>query len=99
MDASDTMQSVSRHARIAFGLQLVVLALTMAAARVASGHAGVALVMALAGVNGLAVVFGMMGLRRDGWGPWALAILTIVITVGLLFWPAWDIAFRAPRWF
>ena len=93
------MQSVSRGAVMAFGFQVVVLALTLAAARVASGHTGVALVMALAGVNGLVVAFGLMGIRRDGWGPWALALLTLTITVGLLFWPAWDIASRAPRWF
>lgn len=79
--------------------QFVVLALTLAAARVASGHTGVALVMALAGVNGTIVAVGLMGVRRDGWAPWALALLTLAITVGLLFWPAWDVAARAPRWF
>ena len=93
------MPSLSRTALLMAGAQLVVLALTLAASRVASGHTGVALVMALAGVNGVIVAVGLMGVRRDGGGPWALALLTLTITVGLLFWPAWDIAFRAPRWF
>ena len=81
------------------GAQLVVLALTLAASRTVSGYAGVVLVMALAGVNGAIVAIGLMGVRRDGRGPWALALLTLAITVGLLFWPAWDVALRTPRWF
>jgi hypothetical protein len=93
------MPSVSRTALLLAGAQLLVLALTLAASRAASGHVGVALVTALAGVNGAIVAVGLMGVRRDGWGPWALALLTLTITVGLLFWPAWDIASRAPRWF
>ena len=93
------MQTVVRRATVVFGAQLALLAATVVVARLASGRAGITAVMLLAGVNALVVAFVLMGLRRDGRAPIALAILTVVITVGLLFWPAWDIAYRAPRWF
>lgn len=93
------MQTVVRRATVVFGAQLALLAATVVVARLASGRAGITAVMLLAGVNALVVAFVLMGLRRDGRAPIALAVLTVVITVGLLFWPAWDIAYRAPRWF
>lgn len=51
-------------------------------------------VMLIALLNGTVVAFGAMGLKRDGWMVSTLMAMTFFFIIGLLIWPAWDVAQR-----
>jgi len=90
---------VERRAVQAWAAQLGLIAVTILASRVmAGGWTGTTLVFLVAGANGLVVALAAKGVRRDGQWPSVLAVLTLVLIVGLLIWPAWDISQRV-RWF
>ena len=88
--APDTRRQV-----MTFAAQLVLMLATVAVSRLDLGvRAGAAAVMALAAVNAGVVAVGLMGIRRDGAFVRMLAVLTLVVIIGLLVWPAWDVAYR-----
>lgn len=94
-DNASPQSSVRRHAVVLIA-QFVLVALAVLAARVLpAGRTTTGVIMALAAINGAAVVFGAMGVRRDGWMVSALMATTAVLIIGLLMWPAWDIAQRS----
>jgi hypothetical protein len=94
-DHASSQPSVRRQVTVLIA-QLVLVGLVVLASRVLTeGRTATAVIMALAACNGGAVAFGAMGVRRDGWMVSALLAMTAVLIVGLLIWPAVDIAQRA----
>lgn len=84
-----------RRYGVAFVAQLV---LTIAAVAVSRLELGVRLeaaaVMALAAASGAMVAVVLMGVNRESLLVRLLVLLTLVLIVGLLMWPAWDTAFH-----
>lgn len=94
-DKASQQSNVRRHA-VVLCAQLVLVMLAVLAARVLpAGRTATALIMAIALVNGATVAIGAMGAKRDGWMVSTLMAMTFFFIVGLLIWPAWDIAERA----
>lgn len=94
-DQGSPQSNVRRHAAV-LSAQLVLVMLAVVAARaLPAGRGTIAVIMAIALVNGAAVVLGAMGVRRDGWMVSTLMAMTFFFIIGLLVWPAWDIAGRA----
>jgi caa(3)-type oxidase subunit IV len=81
---------------VVFVAQLVLTVLAVLVSRVEDlgTSLGIAAVMLVAAINAGMVAFFTMGLRRDGRLIGWLAVLTLVVVVGLLVWPAWDIGGR-----
>lgn len=75
-------------------LVLTVLAVLVSRVEELGTSLGVAAVMLVAAINAGMVAFFTMGIRRDGRLITWLAVLTLLIIVGLLVWPAWDIGGR-----
>ncbi len=91
---ADTAPDTRRHL-LTLASQLVLMLATVAVSRLDLGvRLGAAAVMLLAAFNATVVAVVLMGIRRDGPLVRMLAVLTLVVIVGLLFWPAWDGAAR-----
>lgn len=91
---ADTAPDLRRHL-LTFALQVVLMLATVAVSRLDLGvRPGTAAVMMLAALNAALVAVALMGVRRDGPLVRMLALLTAVVMVGLLIWPAWDAASR-----
>lgn len=89
---ADTASDTRRHL-VTFASQVVLMLATVAVSRL-GGRLGMTVVMLLAAVNATVVAVALMGVRRDGPLVRTLAVLTLVVLVGLLVWPAWDVASR-----
>lgn len=81
---------------VVFVAQLVLTVLTVLVSRVEDLGAtlGVTAVMLLAAINAGMVAMFTMGIRRDGRLIAWLAVLTVVLMIGLLIWPGWDVSQR-----
>jgi caa(3)-type oxidase subunit IV len=91
---ADTAPDTRRHL-VTFASQLLLMLATVAVSRLGLGvRLGTTAVMLLAAVNATVVAVVLMGVRRDGLLVRMLAVLTLVVMVGLLVWPAWDVAAR-----
>ena len=78
-----------------FVSQLVLTALAVLVSRMdLGGRWGGVVVMGVATVNGLLVAIMLLGVRREGRLVSVLALAVVVFLVGLLVWPAWDVAQR-----
>ena len=92
--SADTAPDTRRHV-VTFASQLVLMLATVAVSRLDLGvRLGATAVMLLAAVNATVVAVALMGVRRDGPLVRMLVVLTLVVIVGLLVWPAWDTAYR-----
>ncbi len=92
--SADGTPDTRRHL-VTFASQLVLMLATVAVSRLELGvRLGTSAVMLLAAVNATVVAVALMGVRRDGPLVRTLAVLTLVVIVGLLVWPAWDVAYR-----
>ena len=86
---------LSSHLTV-LAVQLVLTGLAVMLSRMNLGeHARAVAVMGVAIVNGLVVAIALLGVRRSGWMVSTLAVSSVVLIVGLLVWPAWDVAQRA----
>lgn len=95
VESPSPQSSVQRHAGVLVA-QCVLLALTVLASTMLPGsRMTTGAIMALAALNGAVVMFGAMGARRDGWMVSALLAMTAFLIIGLLVWPAWDVAERS----
>jgi len=91
---ADTAPDSRRHL-VTLALQLLLMLATVAVSRLDLGvRLGATAVMLLAAANATVVAVVLMGVRRDGRLVQMLALLTLVVIVGLLIWPAWDAADR-----
>ena len=92
--SADTAPDIRRHLLV-FASQLLLLLVTVAVSRLDLGvRLGTSAVMLLAAVNATVVAVVLMGVGRDGRLVRMLAVLTLVVIIGLLVWPAWDVAAR-----
>ena len=92
--SADTAPDTRRHL-VTLASQVVLMLATVAMSRLDLGvRLGTTAVMLLAAVNATVVAVVLMGVRRDGPLVRMLAVLTLVVLIGLLVWPAWDIAYR-----
>lgn len=91
---ADTTSDSRRHI-LTLAAQLGLMLATVAVSRLDLGvRFGAAAVMLLAAANATVVAVALMGVRRDGLLVRLLAVLTLVVILGLLIWPAWDVAYR-----
>lgn len=91
---ADTASDTRRHL-LTLASQLGLMLATVGVSRLELGlRAGAAAVMLLAAVNATVVAVVLMGVRRDGPLVRGVVLLTLVVIVGLLVWPAWDTASR-----
>ncbi len=91
---ADTPPDSRRHL-LTFALQVALMLATVGVSRIDLGvRLGAAVVMLLAAANATVVAVALMGVRRDGLLVRLLAVLTLVVILGLLIWPAWDVAYR-----
>lgn len=94
-DNASHRQSVRRHAIVLLA-QVALVALAVAASlSMPAGHQTTAVIMVIAVANGATVALGAMGVKRDGWMVSTLMAMTFFFIIGLLIWPAWDIAQRS----
>ena len=92
---TEAARPLSRHLTV-LAVQLVLTVLAVLASRMNLGEdARSVAVMGVATVNGLVVAIALLGVRRSGWMVSTLALAVVVFIVGLLVWPAWDVAQRA----
>ena len=92
---NETTRTLSGHLTV-LAVQLALTVLAVMASRMNLGeHARSVAVMSVAIVNGLVVAIALLGVRRSGWLVSTLAVSVVVFIVGLLVWPAWDVAQRA----
>lgn len=82
-------------ARRAVAISIVQIALVGAAVAVSRldlpVRTNMALVMGLTTLNAMLVAFLLLGVRRDGRLVFVFALITTVMVLGLLGWPAWDV--------
>ncbi len=91
---ADTAPHSRRHL-LTLATQLGLMLATVAVSRLELGvPLRATAVMLLAAVNATVVAVVLMGVRRDGVLVRMLVVLTLVVIIGLLFWPAWDVAQR-----
>ena len=90
---TDGTPNIGRYLAV-FASQLVLTGVAVLLSRL-GGRAGMTAVMLVAAVNAALVAVVLMGVRRDGRIVRMLALATVVFLVGLLAWPAWDVAQRA----
>lgn len=89
-----TAPGSSRHL-LTLVVQLLLMLATVAVSQLDLGvRLGMTAVMLLASVNAIVVAVVLMGVRREGFLVRMLAVLTLAHIVGLLVWPAWDVAYR-----
>jgi caa(3)-type oxidase subunit IV len=87
--------ALGRHLAV-FGVQVCLVLGAVAVSRLdPGGMASVAAVMTVAAANAFLVAFALMGIGRESRLVSILVVMTLVIVVGLLVWPAWDVAGRA----
>lgn len=91
--STDKPPNLRRYLAI-FASQLVLTGAVVLLSRL-GGRIGMTAVMLVAAVNASLVAFVMMGVRRDGRLVSVLAVMTVLLLIGLLVWPAWDVAERA----
>ena len=82
-------------ARRAVAISIVQVVLVVAAVAVSQldlpVRANMVLVMGLTTLNAMLIAFLLLGVRRDGRLVFVFALITTVMVLGLLAWPAWDV--------
>jgi hypothetical protein len=92
MNSSPGFQFDTRRAALTALVQMVLVAAAVGISQLdLAGRTTLWLVLALTALNGMLVVFLLLGVKRSGWMVSVFAVITAIFIVNLLAWPAWDI--------